>query len=102
MNDERDPCRNPRSHSAESLCPWCVNGILMSQNDYILRIGALRRILEDLVDRCDRTPMADGSCIDTLAAHVALGHLHCDVCGTRLRGGNCVNGACTRYDGEPA
>lgn len=31
--------------------------------------------LTDLVDRCDRSELADGTSIDTLTAHVALGHI---------------------------
>lgn len=38
-------------------------------------VAELRAALTDLVDRCDRSELADGTSIDTLTAHVALGHI---------------------------
>lgn len=38
-------------------------------------VAELRAALTDLVARCDRSELADGTSIDTLTAHVALGHI---------------------------
>ena len=38
-------------------------------------VARIRDALTDLVDRCDRSELADGTSIDTLTAHVALGHI---------------------------
>lgn len=38
-------------------------------------VARIRAALTDLVDRCDRSELADGTSIDTLTAHVALGHI---------------------------
>lgn len=62
--------------------PWNVStpncrgnssiGIQRANAALIAASPELYAALERLVEKCDNTPLADDSCIDTLAAHAAL------------------------------